>query len=89
MTNACEGVIGNCQLEVSLLNCPWKSCHPQSKFQLNDREIREVPMKADLNLKMPIKRVRICEEILTINFLSPLVLMDNAVSYFHTDYLLT
>lgn len=72
MTKACEGLIGNCQLEVSLLNCPWKSCHPQSKFQLNDREIREVTMKADLNLKMPIERVRICEDNLrnTNNWLS-------------------
>lgn len=62
MTSAYEGVIGNCWPEVSGLNRPWKSCHPQSKVQLN--EIREVPIRTDLNLKMLNKRVKVQEDIL-------------------------
>lgn len=59
MTSAYEGVIGNFWPEVSDLNCLWKSCHPQSKVQLNDKEIGEEPVRADLNLKMLNKRVKV------------------------------
>lgn len=62
MTSAYEGVIGNCWPEVSVLNRPWKSCHPQSKVQLNDKEIREVPIRADLDLKMLNKRVKVQDD---------------------------
>lgn len=57
MTSAYEGMIGNFCLQVSDVNCPWKRCHPQSRVQLNDKEIREAPIKADLNLKMLNKKV--------------------------------
>lgn len=33
-----------------------------SEVQLNDKEIREVPMKADLNLKMLNERVEVWED---------------------------
>jgi len=62
MTSAYEGVIGNCWPEVSLLNCPWKSCHPQSNVQFNDKEIRQVPIRTDLSLKMLKKRIKVQED---------------------------
>lgn len=85
MTNMYDGVIGNCQLEVSVLNCPWKRCHPQSKFQLGDKEIRKGPTKANLSLKMPDKRIKfekIISERIKINFLSTQMLMANTMSCF-------
>lgn len=59
MTRAYEGVIGSCWPEVSVLKCPWKSCDSQSKVQLNDKKIREVPARADINLKMLDKRLEV------------------------------